>query len=144
MGILDKIVDATNALGKRSGDNPAMLDSVVDIFKRDGVGGIVDSFKQKGLGETVKSWVGNGPNMPISTDQIKDVLGSEKLKQIAMKAGVSEENASKFLQDVLPGIIDRITPGGQIESDDQTGPVGPDSGSGAPGGGTTPSGGEST
>ena len=115
MGILDKIVEATNTLGNKTGENPALLNGVIDIFKNEGVSGIVNKFKNQGMGEIVSSWVGKGPNMPISTDQIKELLGSEKLQELAKKAGVSEENASRFLKEILPGIIDKVTPGGESD-----------------------------
>jgi len=56
--------------------------------------------------------------MPISTEQIKEALGSEKLQELARKAGVTEENSAKFLQEILPGIIDKLSPGGKIEVPD--------------------------
>jgi uncharacterized protein YidB (DUF937 family) len=54
----------------------------------------------------------------ISPEQIKNVLGSEQLQALAQKAGVSPENASKFLGQILPGIVDKLTPQGQVPGDD--------------------------
>jgi uncharacterized protein YidB (DUF937 family) len=66
-----------------------------------------------------------GENKLISPEQIKQVLGSEKLHQLAQKAGVSEENASKFLGQILPGIIDKLTPQGKVPDEDVIPPTNP-------------------
>ncbi|MBL8018823.1 MAG: DUF937 domain-containing protein [Leptospirales bacterium] len=117
MGLLDKIVSAANEVGGKSG-NPDLISGVVDILKNKGVGGVVSDLKTKGLGELAESWVGKGENKLISPDQIKQFLGSEKVQSLAQKAGVSPENASKFLGDILPGIIDKLTPQGTVPEED--------------------------
>ena len=117
MGFLDRISDVVSSLADDDDQNRSMLDGVVDIFKRGGLNSVVDSFKEKGLGETISSWIGSGQNMPVSSDQLRDGLGSDKLKELAQRAGVSEERASGFLQNILPDIIDKITPSGKIEDD---------------------------
>ncbi len=119
MGFLDRIVEAANSLGaKKEGGEKAVLDGVLDMVKEKGVTGIVTEFKTKGLGDLASSWIGKGENKPISTDQIKKALGNEKLQELATKAGISPENASKFLTQLLPNLIDRLTPEGQVPADD--------------------------
>lgn len=117
MGFLDKIISVANEVGAKNG-NPDLVGGVIDVLKNKGVGGIVNDLKTKGLGELAESWVGTGENKLISPDQIKQVLGSDKLQQLAQKAGVSEENASRFLGQVLPGIIDKLTPQGKLPEED--------------------------
>jgi uncharacterized protein YidB (DUF937 family) len=67
-----------------------------------------------GLGDTVSSWVGKGSNLPVSTDQIKSALGSEQVDAVAGKLGVSQDAAAAKIADVLPGIIDKLTPDGLV------------------------------
>ncbi len=124
MGFLDKIVSVANEMGAKQG-NPDLVGGVIDVLKNKGVGGILQDFKTKGLGELAESWVGTGENKLISPEQIKQVLGSEKLQQLAQKAGVSEENASKFLGQILPGIIDKLTPQGKVPDEDVVPPTSP-------------------
>lgn len=124
MSFLDKIISVANEMGAKQG-NPDLVGGVIDVLKNKGVGGIVQDLKTKGLGDLAESWVGNGENKLISPEQIKKVLGSEKLQQLAQKAGVSEENASKFLGQVLPGLIDKLTPGGKIPAEDVIPPTPP-------------------
>ena len=59
------------------------------------------------------SWVGTGQNLPISAEQIQNVLGSERVKQFAAKAGISPEVASSKLAELLPAVVDRLTPDGK-------------------------------
>ncbi len=118
MGFLDRVMEAVNTVGSKAGGNPALLEGVVDLLKNKGVGGVVQDFKEKGLSDLVSTWVGSGENKLVSPDQIKQALGSEKLQALAQRAGVSPENASKFLTEILPGLVDKLTPGGKVPADD--------------------------
>jgi|SRR6266436_9607671 len=79
-----------------------------------GLSGLVQQFHDKGLGGLVTSWVSTGQNLPISADQIQHVLGSDQVKELAAKAGISPDAAGSHLAQLLPMLIDHLTPGGQI------------------------------
>ena len=79
-----------------------------------GLGGLVDLFNQKGLGDVVSSWVSTGRNLPISADQIQAVLGSSQVQALAAKAGIDPAKASAAIAQILPQIVDRCTPNGQL------------------------------
>lgn len=90
-------------LGKVMGgskDNKSMLDSLV---KR---------MAAKGLGQVVKSWIAKGPNMLISADQVTDVVGDDKLAELAGKLGMSKQEVADYLAKHLPDAVDRMTPEG--------------------------------
>src|SRR5271168_3264273 len=82
------------------------------IEKHGGVQGIVAQLEQQGLGGTVRSWVGTGANQPISADQIHQAFGSDAVKQMAAKVGISHEDLAAKLSQILPQAIDKLTPGG--------------------------------
>jgi uncharacterized protein YidB (DUF937 family) len=83
-----------------------------------GLSGIRDLFQKAGLGEQVSSWIGTGDNQPVSADQIKQALGdSGHLGQLAQAAGVTEHEAAHDLADLLPDIVNRLTPQGSIPAD---------------------------
>ncbi len=84
------------------------------IQKHGGVQGLVNQFEQKGLGRIVQSWVSTGPNLPISTDQLKQVLGSDIVTQLAGKLNVSPQDLLNKLSELLPQQVDKMTPGGVI------------------------------
>ena len=79
-----------------------------------GLSGLVQQFHDKGLGGLVSSWVGTGQNLPISADQLQNVLGSEQVKELAAKAGISPDMVTSHLSQLLPGLIDKLTPNGQL------------------------------
>ena len=71
-----------------------------------------------GLGDTAASWVSKGSNLPVSADQIKTVLESDQVAAVAGKLGISEDAAAAKIADVLPGIIDKVTPDGVVPDPD--------------------------
>lgn len=84
------------------------------IEQHGGVQGIVDQFEKNGLGPTVKSWVGTGPNQSISPDQVHKALGPELLQQLAEKSGMSVQDLTQKLAQILPQAVDKLTPNGEV------------------------------
>ena len=84
-----------------------------------GLGDLLQRFQQAGFGEQAQSWVGTGQNLPISPDVIGQIFGSGGLSQIAQQAGLSEQEASQGLSQLLPDVVDHLTPGGQVPGLDQ-------------------------
>jgi len=79
-----------------------------------GLSGLLENFQEKGLGGLMSSWIGTGQNLPISADQIRHVLGSDQVKELAAKAGISPDVASHALSQLLPSLVDKLTPNGQV------------------------------
>ena len=115
MGILDNLENqaVTSLLGNSA--NP-LATSILQMIQNQpgGLQGLVQSFHDKGLGGIVSSWVSTGQNLPISADQIRQVLGSERVKQLAAAAGISPDLAGSSIAQVLPTIVDKLTPNGQV------------------------------
>ena len=84
------------------------------IEKHGGLQGVVNEFERNGLGATVKSWVGTGPNQPISPADVHRVLGPDLLQQLSEKSGLSVQDLTAKLSQVLPQAVDRLTPDGAI------------------------------
>ena len=92
-----------------------MVSVVNDIVaKHGGVQGVVNEFERNGLGATVKSWVGTGPNQPISPDDVQRTLGPDLLQQLSAKSGLSVSELAQKLSHVLPQAVDKMTPDGAI------------------------------
>jgi uncharacterized protein YidB (DUF937 family) len=87
-----------------------------ELLANDGQGGglrgLVEKFNEAGLGEVVGSWIGKGDNLPVSADQLKEVLGSDLLGKLAGQLGMDPAQASGQLADMLPGLVDQLTPQG--------------------------------
>jgi uncharacterized protein YidB (DUF937 family) len=84
-----------------------------------GLGGLLEQMQRAGYGEQARSWVGTGQNMPISPDVIGQIFGQGGIAEIARQAGVSEREASEGLSQLLPEVVDRVTPNGQVPDLDQ-------------------------
>ena len=115
MSLLDQALGAL--AGGQSGDNSALLQTVMQLVnnpQNGGLEGLIQSFQQGGLGEIVNSWVSTGQNLPISAEQIQSVLGGSSLSGLAAQLGVSPEQASGSLADMLPQLIDQMTPNGRM------------------------------
>ena len=84
------------------------------IQQHGGVSGIVNELQSKGLGATVKSWVGTGPNHPISTQELHQAFGADAISQLAAKTGLNPQDLLQRLSQALPAAIDHLTPGGQL------------------------------
>lgn len=84
-----------------------------------GLGGLLNQIESAGFGDHAKSWVGTGQNLPIPPDAIGRIFGNGGLADIAKQAGLSTSDASAGLAQLLPAVVDRLTPNGQL-------PAGPD------------------
>ncbi len=79
-----------------------------------GIGGLLAQFQQAGLGHIAESWVGGGPNQPVSPDQLNQVLGSSRVHDIAQQAGMNPGDLLSQLSHLLPHAVDQLTPNGVV------------------------------
>jgi uncharacterized protein YidB (DUF937 family) len=115
MGMLDDLENraANSMLGSSS--NPLATGLLHMIQNQPGgLSGLVQCFHDKGLGGLAASWVGTGQNLPITADQIQNVLGNDRVKELAAKAGISPDMAGTALSQLLPALVDKLTPNGQV------------------------------
>ena len=123
MGLLDSVIGAvTGGMGGQGrGDSQgALLNAVIAMLANGqgqggaggGLGDLIGKFTQGGLGDVIGSWVGHGQNAPISGDQLSNVLGSDMISDLAARLGLSHEEAAGQLSQVLPQVVDRLTPQG--------------------------------
>ncbi len=82
-----------------------------------GLGSLIEAFQKNGMGDQVNSWVGTGENMPVSGDQVTSAFGLDQISQMAAKLGMSQGEVSGGLAQMLPQLIDHVTPNGQIPQD---------------------------
>jgi uncharacterized protein YidB (DUF937 family) len=79
-----------------------------------GLGGLLEKLQQGGLSNATNSWVGSGQNQPVSSNQLSSALGPDVIKALAQRSGLSEEDVGKQLSQVLPGLVDKLTPNGRL------------------------------
>ncbi|MBP7528824.1 MAG: DUF937 domain-containing protein [Syntrophorhabdaceae bacterium] len=116
MGFLDEITKAGTRLlgGEGSGGLMEQVLGLVNNPDTGGLTGLIETFKNKGLGDVVSSWISTGENNPVSGDEVTGALGSDTIRQIAEKLGISESDASSRLAELLPQVIDKLTPDGSV------------------------------
>jgi len=79
-----------------------------------GLGGLLSSFEQAGLGHIAQSWIGNGPNQPVSPQQLQTVFGDYQVQTMARRAGMAPHDFLSQLSQHLPRVVDGVTPNGQL------------------------------
>lgn len=117
MGLLDALMNQVGAVvGGGDSRHQTLASEICNMVTGRGGPGLqrlVDLFYQKGLGDEISSWISKHPNLPISPEQIQGVLGDEKVKELAEKAGISTQEASEAISRMLPRIVDMATPTGR-------------------------------
>lgn len=130
MGLLDSVMGAVanQAQGGEGlqgllgmlGNQPQLMQAVSSLIGNDGqlggLEGLISKFQQGGLGDVVSSWVGTGENLPISAEQLSGVLGKDTLQSLASQFGLNGGDLAGQLSSVLPGMVDKLTPDGQVPS----------------------------
>ena len=132
MGLLDGMLKQALGGGQGGGalggvmemvaKNPQIIAAVAGLLStRDtsvggngGLGGLVDAFQKKGMGDMVSSWISTGPNPSITAEQLTHVLGGYTMAQFALKSGVPLAEAGSLLAGLLPSVIDKLTPDGNM------------------------------
>jgi uncharacterized protein YidB (DUF937 family) len=138
MGLLDDILG--NALGRGNQQTQDPLSAILSglngergggagnmllqlalsmLQQNGGLGGVLGKFRDAGMGAQADSWVSTGPNMNISADQLQQVFGSGALGDIAAKLGVSQDQAGSTMSQILPELINQLTPQGEVDSESE-------------------------
>jgi uncharacterized protein YidB (DUF937 family) len=113
------------ALGLPEGTDPTaaassplhsqVIDRILEMLNSHGLGNLSDKFQRQGLGEVFQSWVGKGANLPISPDQVRSVVDPAALEKLAQQLGFPEGKVTALLAQLLPGIVDKLTPNGALQ-----------------------------
>ena len=120
MGFLDDVMGMAGMGGVGNAQSPqhaGALAAVLEYINSPQVGGISglqQMFQQKGLGGVIASWIGTGQNLPISPDQLQNVLHSDALQNIVAKTGMDQAQVASVLSQMLPHLVDQMTPNGHI------------------------------
>jgi len=118
MGLLDMVSGALGGQGGGGGQD-ALLKLVMGMLSDNGQGGgglagLLQQLQQAGLGEQVNSWVGTGQNLPVSPEQLQQAFGGDQMSQMAEKMGLSTGDLGAQLSQMLPQVVDQLTPGGKL------------------------------
>jgi uncharacterized protein YidB (DUF937 family) len=118
MGILDSLENSPafkSALGQlEAAVVPVVLSEVLAKSGQGGLNAILAKLQQAGFGDQVKSWIGNGQNLPITAEQLQQVLGSDTVRQLAARFNIPVDQLAKVLAQQLPTVVDHASPDGKL------------------------------
>jgi uncharacterized protein YidB (DUF937 family) len=97
----------------------ALTPMVSKFLSGGGLNNLLSGFKEKGMEKEVDSWVSTNPNAAINGAQVQQVLSADQINDVATRLGVSPDEASSVLADIIPGVVNAVTPEGQVPSPDQ-------------------------
>lgn len=116
----------SSAGGFAGGLDPQMLIGLAGqlLNQAGGLSGLLARLQAGGLGEAAQSWVGTGANQPVSGEQLGGALGPDLMGLVNRQLGGSGQDASALLAQLLPQLVDRLTPQGQLPADNGAGGLG--------------------
>ncbi len=113
MSIFGNLGSLVGGFIEQHGGTEALLQQA--LTQAGGVQGIVGKLQQAGYGDAVQSWLGAGPNQPVTAEGVAQALGHGKIGEIAAQYGMQPDQVSGLLAKVLPGLVDRLSPNGTVE-----------------------------
>ena len=117
--ILGGLTGGSSAASGGGAGNMLLQLALSMLQQQGGLGGVLGKFREAGMGAQADSWVGTGQNMNISPNQLEQVFGSGVLSDIASKLGMSQDQAGSAMSQVLPELINQLTPQGQVTPDSE-------------------------
>jgi uncharacterized protein YidB (DUF937 family) len=118
MGLLDEVLSmAGSSSTQQSQQHATALGAIISYINSPQVGGLAglqNMFQQGGLGHIVSSWISTGQNLPISANQLQNVLHSGALQQVAQQAGLDPAQLTNMMGSLLPHLVDKLSPNGQL------------------------------
>jgi uncharacterized protein YidB (DUF937 family) len=102
----------------------ALAPMVGQFISGGGLSKMLSGFQSAGMEDKVDSWVGTGENKPISAGDVQQAVSQEQIDKVAEALGVSQEQAAGVIADVLPNLVDKVSPEGQLASEEQLDQIG--------------------
>jgi len=111
---LGQILGGLGGASRGQSGNLLLQAALLLLQQNGGLEGVLGRFRQGGLGQQADSWVGTGQNMGISPDQLQQIFGSSTLRDLASQLGLPQEQTGSTMAQVLPELINQMTPQGQV------------------------------
>jgi uncharacterized protein YidB (DUF937 family) len=118
MGLFDKVVSGMVKGLAKTVDAAAIPGLVLQYLAKTEVGdaaGLIARLRQGGLDQEVESWLGPGPNLPVTPEQLRAALGENLIEQFVAVTGISADKLLVLMAGYLPNAIDAMSPNGTIE-----------------------------
>lgn len=109
-------------LGGLGGNRTALLAMMLPLVmawvrRNGGVGNVLQRVNQHGYGGQANSWVGTGRNEDLPPQAARQLLGEQDLAALSQQLGVGEDEAAQGFSEILPEVVDQLSPEGQLPPD---------------------------
>lgn len=122
-GIQDMLGGLMGSGGQIPADLQKLAEPILQMIQQNGgLQQILGQLQNSPIGEQVNSWLGTGANEAVSPDQVAEAMPNA-VEDLASKTGMSVEQVSSSISELLPNLVDKLSPGGQLPGVDQLGDV---------------------
>jgi uncharacterized protein YidB (DUF937 family) len=112
-GILGLLVGQLTASEQDNAEGVhSALQDVLGLNQAGGIAGLLEQFAGNGLQEHVQSWIGSGSNLPITADQVQQVLSNDQVQAMIERTGLPVDALLPLVAKMLPHAVDQATPAG--------------------------------
>jgi uncharacterized protein YidB (DUF937 family) len=113
--IVKSAIGASNTSGQTENQSQNLVNGALGMLQAmGGIDGLVNKLQQSGLGDLAASWIGTGENKNINPEELANVLGKDQIAALAQQAGIPESQGASVLSQVLPAMVDKLTPDGKV------------------------------
>lgn len=116
-GLFGQVLQGLGLGAEENAAAPAVhgaLTEVLGLNSPEGIGNLLSTFTSSGLGQHVQSWVGGGGNMPITADDVQNVLSNDQVQALVQRTGLPVQALMPLVAKLLPHAVDQATPGGVV------------------------------
>lgn len=122
MGLLDSVIGAMGANSGNATGGANALQAILGLLNQSGgLSGVLQKLQQAGLGDAVNSWVSTGANQSVSPDALGQALGGDTVAGFARQLGIDPQQGMGILAQLLPQVVDGLSPQGQLPEGLQSG-----------------------
>jgi uncharacterized protein YidB (DUF937 family)/LysM repeat protein len=120
MGFVDELVGSLTDSDRNVSNDQAstlvkgVLESLAGGGDEGGIDGLSRRMQGAGLGDVISSWIGTGANKPVEPSALDRALRGSPLESITSRAGLGGVAGAAILASLLPKLIDKLTPNGQV------------------------------
>ena len=80
---------------------------------------LLDRFRQNNPNSAADSWVSKGPNQAVSSNELEQALGGERIEWLMAQTGMTKDQLLAGLATSLPDAIDKLTPDGRVPTEEE-------------------------
>ena len=114
-GILGRLLGALSGSEQdNAGAVHGALQDTLGLNQSGGLASLLQQFQSGGFGQHMQSWISNGQNLPISAEEVQQVLSNDQVQALLQRTGLPIQALMPLVAKILPHAVDQATPDGQV------------------------------